>query len=231
MALLTQTIYKKAVFSGSFVELIVYKNGLVLGQKPVRRSAKKGSIKAVRLDNYIRTKSRIKRLAWSNSGSFKTFITLTFADNIQDFNHANKCLDIFLKRFRRRFPSVMYLGVPEFQKRGAIHYHFLLTEYVSKEWVRRHWKNGHVKATKVWSEDGLRGYLLKEISKNNQKRAHGFAGRWWGVSRHLSKKYSLGLIDEHCLRELVETVGFKSYFWREDFDKIGIDLTRMETAK
>ncbi|MDD4111120.1 MAG: hypothetical protein PHS54_06235 [Clostridia bacterium] len=187
MALLTRTIYKKAVFSGSFVELIVYKNGLVLGQKPVRHFSKKGSIKAVRLDNYIRTKSRIKRLAWSNSGSFKTFITLTFADNIQDFNYANKCLDIFQKRFRRLFPSVMYLGVPEFQKRGAIHYHFLCSEYCPSADLSKLWGQGFVKIKRITNNRNLGNYIVKYMTKELFTEKRYFMRKKFFYSKNLRK--------------------------------------------
>lgn len=156
---------------------------------------------------------------------FVGFWALTF-EKPPTAEHAKKELKRFCMVLNRR--KVGWLWVMEFQKRGAIHFHFLLTEYVSKTWLREHWGNGHVKATRVWHEDGLRGYLLKEISKNNQKRVHGFSGRWWGVSRYLNKKYSLGLIDEHCLAELVDKTGFKRCYWREDFEKIGIDLAKYQ---
>lgn len=154
---------------------------------------------------------------------FVSFWALTFKDP-PSAEFAKKELKRFCMVLNRR--QIGWLWVMEFQERGAIHFHFLLTEFVSSTWISSIWKNGHVSATKVWSEDGIRHYLLKEISKNNQKRETGFSGRWWGVSRFLNKKYSLGLIDEHCLSELVDKVGIKTFYRRDDFDKIGIDLTK-----
>jgi hypothetical protein len=172
------------------------------------------------------SKARLSLLLSSfKSFPFVGFWALTFKD-APSAEFAKKELKRITMVFNRR--KIGWLWVMEFQQRGAIHFHFLLTEYVSQKWLTSIWQNGHVSATKVWHEDGLRNYLLKEISKNNQKRAHGFSGRWWGVSRHLNKKYSLGLMDEHCLAELVDKTGFKQFFWREDFDKIGIDLTKYE---
>lgn len=172
------------------------------------------------------SKARLSLLLTSfKNFPFVGFWALTFKDS-PSAEFAKKELKRFTMVLNRK--GIGWLWVMEYQERGAIHYHFLLDQFVSKAWVCRHWKNGHVQATKVWSEDGLRGYLLKEISKNNQKRVANFAGRWWGVSRHLNKKYSCGLMDEHCLKELIDKTGVKTFFWREDFQKIGMDLVKWE---
>lgn len=45
----------------------------------------------IELKNILRSKFQLQRLVKSNEDIFKTFITLTFADNIQDIAKANKC--------------------------------------------------------------------------------------------------------------------------------------------
>ena len=161
------TIYKKAIFSGCFSELFTYDEGLRIGFKAgERKKTVKGSKKIVRLDNFIRSKAKIKRLAWAHSGSFKTFITLTFAENIQDFDFANKKLDIFQKRLKRAFPNIMYLGVVEFQKRGAIHYHFLCSEFIKADKLANLWGQGFVKINKIRNHKNLGLYIVKYMTKD-----------------------------------------------------------------
>ena len=61
---------------------------------------------------------------------WKSFITLTFGDNICDIEQANKYFSLWTKRYtnfcKKYGHELKYLGVPEFQKRGAVHYHLLL---------------------------------------------------------------------------------------------------------
>jgi len=53
-------------------------------------------------------------------------LTLTMLD-IVDIKHAYKCLTAFGHRFRRKFGATAYwVAVPEFQKRGAVHFHVLI---------------------------------------------------------------------------------------------------------
>lgn len=61
----------------------------------------------------------------SNYQHFKSFITLTFADNVTDLSIANDHLQNWVRKVQRVYPAFMYLGVPEYQKRGAVHYHLM----------------------------------------------------------------------------------------------------------
>lgn len=54
-----------------------------------------------------------------------SFITLTFADNITDLDIANNEFANYNRKIKRINPDYKYIGVPEFQKRGAVHYHIL----------------------------------------------------------------------------------------------------------
>lgn len=58
------------------------------------------------------------------------FITLTFEENVQDLTYANKEFLKWVKKFnyavfKKKGASLCYLAVPQFQKRGAVHYHIL----------------------------------------------------------------------------------------------------------
>lgn len=79
----------------------------------------------VRFDSVARSRRLLIDLAWNNRDIFKSFVTLTFKENIKDLKLANAKLNIYFSSIRRKFPEFSYLGTYEYQKRGSVHYHFL----------------------------------------------------------------------------------------------------------
>ena len=72
-------------------------------------------------------RNRCRRLALMNFSEKDTFMTLTFAENIQDVQYADNEFKKFMKRFNYKYNrKSKFLAVREFQKRGAIHYHLLI---------------------------------------------------------------------------------------------------------
>ncbi len=54
------------------------------------------------------------------------FITLTFRENVQDYDTAVKAFKGFTKRLRRKLEDVQYIATLEIQQRGAYHFHLLI---------------------------------------------------------------------------------------------------------
>lgn len=79
----------------------------------------------IRYDSINRSYRQMMDLAIQNAKEFKTFITITFKENVSDLNVANKKFNNLMKSIRRHYPDFKYLGSPEFQKRGAVHYHLM----------------------------------------------------------------------------------------------------------
>lgn len=85
--------------------------------------------------NLTRTRDKIIKYACENESLFHSFITLTLSDkkenklstdiDINDISQANKLFNIWTTQMRRKYKDFVYLCVPEYQKRGAIHYHLL----------------------------------------------------------------------------------------------------------
>lgn len=115
-------------------------------KKNIRKSAKK-----------IMTlvKHNVGQYKKSNGKSYPPVgLTLTFAENIQDWDIANKEFGNFIKRLNYRIygkkcSNLAYISVPELQDRGAIHYHifFFNLPYVDKFEVEELWGHGsaHIK--------------------------------------------------------------------------------------
>lgn len=148
-----------------------------------------------RNDNLSRTRNTIRDLVWNNWSVFKSFITLTFAENLTDNEEAYKRFRNWTVYIKRIFPEFTYIAVPEPQKRGAIHFHVLsnipcdsiiipkrepvhtfnqeknkwykLEYYDIKGWSRK--KNGYSSAFDLMRETDdkfrIEFYLIKYITK------------------------------------------------------------------
>jgi hypothetical protein len=128
------THYKVKQFSNGEAVFIAYKQGNPDNLTP-GRSEKEGLTDKAR--------SKIRRSARFMQAKFGKcpFATLTYGQNIPTHKEAKKHLDNFFKRIRRRNPKVEYLWIAETQKRGAIHFHILLSEYIDKTIINDCWNS------------------------------------------------------------------------------------------
>ena len=83
------------------------------------------AFKSIRTDNLARSRNLLIDLAHQNYSLWKSFITLTFKENVTDINEANKAFHIWVTCISQKFPNFKYIAVPEYQKRGAVHYHLI----------------------------------------------------------------------------------------------------------
>ncbi len=169
----------KMIVSGQQVEVFEYK-------KPMWRDFKRTSKKKKKLSepkqmdiveqieyeirkmesSIRRTKTQIKRTINSNP-ELNKFMTLTFIDNMTDLKQANYLFNQFIKRIVYRFPKFEYLAVPEFQKRGAIHYHLVCNlPYIEIGGLEYIWSHGHVNIRQIGKVNNLGSYMSKYLGKD-----------------------------------------------------------------
>lgn len=91
----------------------------------VTRQKKEQGLCVIRVDNLSRSRSLLIDLAYSNYSTWHSFLTLTFSENVKDVEKANLAFKYWISSWKRKKPDFSYLAVPEFQKRGAVHYHLL----------------------------------------------------------------------------------------------------------
>lgn len=163
-------VSEKLVISGNVVEHYQYEKPYWVGF-PVARSfrvrvrTRKKEQSSIRDDNVRRAKQKIRRLINCNS-DLDRFFTITFADNVTDLDIANKEFNKFIKRVNRLFPSFKYLAVPEFQKRGAVHYHLLCNlPFIDVNKLTDLWGNGFCFLRKIDKVDNVGAYVCKYLSK------------------------------------------------------------------
>lgn len=124
------TLCKNGYFKGKEYEKRMEKKreGFELvGDSPgtPRKPKKEKTEQVIEKRNLIRTRDNLIAYASENESIWSSFVTLTFKENMTDITKANRAFNNFCKMWHRVKPDFAYLCVPEFQKRGAIHYHLL----------------------------------------------------------------------------------------------------------
>lgn len=152
------------------------------GQGRVSAEDCKNSDTSIRIDSLSRSRNTLIEYCCENQDEFKTFITLTFKENITDLSYANREFHKFTSKVSRRCKNLgfeyMYIGVPEFQKRGAVHYHLLTNLPVNSEIIPK-----QKKPLKLWNKKEKR-YIKVDyynlpfwttIDENKNKVSLGFS--------------------------------------------------------
>lgn len=172
---------------------------------------RKSELKVIQYKNIMRSKFKLQRLVKANEDKFKTFITLTFAENVTDLEYANKKFATWRTKIQSIKKDFLYVCVPEFQKRGAVHYHLLTnldikenpdiiipqTNFTEKQLeTMSEEERAHCYDVKYWSygftrvddlttlTDNVVGYISKYMTKNIDNRL-------FGRNRYLSSRNGL----------------------------------------
>lgn len=104
-------------------------------------------------------------------------MTLTFRENLEDIDKAWSRYHYFNKLMRLKFPKFQYVCVPEYQKRGAVHFHLAIRGFYPVKAVRKIWRRaaggfgGNIDITKPrkgcdWNPSAIAGYLSKYLTKH-----------------------------------------------------------------
>ncbi len=217
---ITPTIYNiKVVEVGDYTQVYLYENKkkvtcndnddfnlTSLKTKEILNSfdEEKENHKEIKLSNkieqrsIIRSKIECQRLAKANISSWKTFITLTFSDNVTSIEDANKRFRYFTDKVRRVKKDFKYLCITEFQKRGAIHYHLLTNVSINDDKLLftqednpkfkhiKYWLDGFTSIEEIKDDPPkIVGYISKYMTKDIDNRL--FSHRRYFSSMNLIK--------------------------------------------
>ena len=142
----------------------------------------------IEFKNIIRSKFECQRLAKSNMKDWKTFITLTFKENVKELDIANKKFRYFIDKIKRVKKDFKYLCVTEFQKRGAIHYHLLSNIDINDNTLMfQQEDNSKFYHIKYWNE----GFTSVETMTNDPKKVVGY------ISKYMTKDIDNRLYNRH----------------------------------
>lgn len=186
--------------------------------------------KTIEIKNIIRSKLECQRLAKCNSNEWKTFMTLTFAENVKDIKIANKKLRYFIDKIQRIYKDFKYICIPEFQKRGAVHYHLLtnisidderfIYKQVGKEKFKhvKYWNDGFTKVDNLEKDiKKIVGYISKYMTKDIDNRLYNRHRYFY--SRNLKKASTsyLNLNNHKHLEYYMKTINNKSLIYSNSY--------------
>lgn len=173
-------------------------NPSLLDEEKQTNEVKKENTNVIETRNIIRSKLQCQRLAKANAEEWETFITLTFAENEQNIESANRKFRYFVDKIRRVKKDFKYLCIPEFQKRGAIHYHLLTNISTNDDkLIYSQSDNPKYKHIKYWNL----GFDSIEVIKGDIKKIVGY------ISKYMTKE-----IDNRLF-------GHRRYFYSNNLDK------------
>jgi len=193
--------YIKVIQSGDLVEVFKYDRSPPLkrrsSNKPRRRRLRNVSRRA---DSIVACRKQFVRLVRANLSESNppALLTLTMRE-IVDISDAYKAYTLFCKRLRTQYgEDLSWIGVPEFQKRGAVHFHMLLfgLPYEAYKGERRSrriaslWGHGFVDIIKTNGNARLSTYLGKYMSKAMHDRRL-IGKRAYSASRNVVRPVSL----------------------------------------
>lgn len=201
----------KMLKCGDYIQLYFFKNRHIKKKENLENNLIKeknivrvGEKKYIEYKNILRAKFNLQRLVKSNENIFKTFITLTFEENVQDIKVANKIFNNWVSNIRKRKKDFAYVCVPEYQKRGAVHYHLMTnvditdrsviipqqyrtnkTNKMKKIYDVVYWIKGYSSVFDLKEIDNTTAYITKYMTKDIDNRL--FGSRKYHYSRNLIK--------------------------------------------
>jgi len=168
------------------------RHNLKVADRPKMGGGIRGKIQGLSRESALRLKEKVFSLVFPEKSSW--FLTLTYpVEKTSDPDRARRDIDVFGKRFSRRWSGGGFIWRIEPHKDGRPHFHLLVwgVEVPKAEmicWVSRNWfeivgsgLEKHFRAgtnvSKIESHRGVAHYVGKYLSKAGL----GFSGRQWGV--------------------------------------------------
>ncbi len=174
--------YIKSITYGNKVEIFKYQHAPEPRHKRVRYSDEDEEKREPseeekyerRQANVIQGKRNFKRLVEANlDGSKPLLLSLTYKENMKNIKKGYKDLKLFIQSLRYKYGrGFRYIAVPEFQKRGAVHFHMLVWDLSITAGQEREgrvladmWEKGFVDAKETDGNKKIAGYLAKYMAK------------------------------------------------------------------
>ena len=214
----------KVIISGDTLEFYCFTNPITSTSK-ARKSYKKRSKDEV-IDSYVkspetykpvsrssfrRTRANINRLVSANP-DLTRFLTLTFEYDISDLSLTSKIFKLFIMRLKYEVPNLKYIAVPEFTKRGRVHYHLLTNFSMPNSQLRSIWGQGFVMINKISHVKFVGLYIAKYISKDLFKVRY-FGSQKVLYSRNLYRPLVfLGFKKVNPILKIIEFFGLSTVF-------------------
>ena len=175
------SVKSRVIISGSIVEIYDYEKPVCKGYKSNGGRDKEADDKGKeknRKDTLRRARQDVRRTVNANVWAYgehcpPKFLTLTFGDNVTDLDVAHYEFKKFIQRlnylvFGVKKAILKYTAVPQFQERGAVHYHVVLYNmpYTKVDVIEKVWGNGWVWINKIDDVDNVGAYICRYMVKD-----------------------------------------------------------------
>jgi hypothetical protein len=173
---------KKFIVSGDILELYEYENDIYTDYDLSKFRDHPGRCNSSITDedtkkmNRAKTSNRsarnVRRLVNSNIEKNSKFVTLTFEEDIRELKDANYIFKKFKQRLEYQLKiNLKYLCVPEFTKKGRVHFHviFFNLPFIKNTTLGMIWGHGFIKINKIDNCDNVGSYVAKYMTKENEK--------------------------------------------------------------
>jgi len=161
----------KIIIYGDHVELTKYKTIRLSYKNPSRSFVRKENPRTNR--SIVRSRENLVRFVETAKYQYRAhipvFATLTYHRNEQDIPTAYADFKYFIKKLRRKTGiNIQYVAIPEFQERGAIHFHiiFFNLPFIKPQYFQDIWGNGMTNIQACKNIKTVSKYLLKYFTKD-----------------------------------------------------------------
>jgi len=247
--------YTKAIVYGDYLETYYYERNPIISERSrgSNKSRTNNTVvaddvldceqsevtKARREDSARRTELAFRRLILANlrDVEFPVLVTLTYAELQADIGVARKDFANFQKRASRIFKNWKYICVPEFQKRGAVHFHAMcwgIPESVvrherSTRLVAELWGKGFVDLKRTDGSFKLAYYLAKYLGKAHID-SRLFGKRAYSASKNIERPQVVTHVQEWALLKEFE-LSTDDLLRQRDFETIMLGKGRFRLYK
>jgi len=171
----------KLVEYGNKVDLWVYREKQFTHANPYVQTGEKKMKKERADSSLIRARQMIYWIVTANigaHGNYKpVFLTLTYAINKTNLQGCNRDFKYFIQKLSAYLGyKIRYTAVPEFQIRGAVHYHVILYNLPFTPFgvIESMWGHGHTGVELMREVKDPAAYVSKYLKKGNKdKRLYG----------------------------------------------------------
>lgn len=202
-----------------------------------------GEVKPILLSNAIRSNLNCQRIAKANRDNWESFITLTFKENITDIVYANKIFNAWVSNVRKLKKDFKYIAVPEFQKRGAVHYHILSnlgkedtniiipqkertekTKYLTTLFDVKYWSRGFARVDFIKGDyKKIYSYICKYMTKDIDDKLFGKHRYFNSQNLNKPREEFLDLSNERDLKHFNDIINNSSIDYSSQYKDIYTD--------
>ena len=217
---------KKFIVSGDILELYEYENDIYTDYDLSKFRDHPGRCNSSITDedtkkmNRAKTSNRsarnVRRLVNSNIEKNSKFVTLTFEEDIRELKDANYIFKKFKQRLEYQLKiNLKYLCVPEFTKKGRVHFHviFFNLPFIKNTTLGMIWGHGFIKINKIDNCDNVGSYVAKYMTKENEKLIE---QKSYFTSRNLEKP--IEIINEKEIEILADSLSPTDVVYEQTFE-------------